>query len=140
MCSLAGSLVSATIDVIAGGAEGVIAAAQAPSLRQALARLVYQLVIGAPGSTWTRPASRSRVVRHRHRARAPGGRSSAGAWLAELGGSDEKGVVVRDIFTFAPDAQGDGSFGESGVIPRVVGEFAARGIKVDPNIFKRAGR
>ena len=28
----------------------------------------------------------------------------------------------------------------SGVIPRVVGEFAARGVKVDPNIFKRVGR
>ena len=61
--------------------------------------------------------------------------------LAELGGSDEKGVVVRDIFTFAPDAsQGDGSFTVSGIVPRLVGEFAARGVKVDPNIFKRAAR
>jgi hypothetical protein len=25
-------------------------------------------------------------------------------------------------------------------VPRVVGEFAARGVKVDPNIFKRVGR
>ena len=49
--------------------------------------------------------------------------------------------MTRDIFTFVPDAgQGDGAFTVTGVIPRVVGEFAARGVKVDPGIFKRAGR
>jgi pilus assembly protein CpaF len=61
--------------------------------------------------------------------------------LAELAGADDKGVVARDIFTFSDGGgQGDGSFAVSGVVPRVVSEFAARGVKVDPNIFKRAGR
>ena len=62
--------------------------------------------------------------------------------LAELGGSDGKGVVARDVFTFVTEGGpgGDGTFAVSGVVPRLVTEFASRGVKVDPNIFKRAGR
>jgi pilus assembly protein CpaF len=55
--------------------------------------------------------------------------------LAELGGADAKGVVVRDLFTAG---EGDGAFVSTGVVPRVVGEFAQRGVKVDPNLFKRS--
>ena len=124
VCSLAGSLVSATIDVIAGGAEGVIAAAQAPSLRQALARLVNQLVNVRPGSTWTRPASRRRSVRHRDRARATGRRSTAGGTARGARGERrERGRRPRHLH-FRPRRQGDGTFGVSGVVPRVVAEFA----------------
>jgi pilus assembly protein CpaF len=141
VCSLAGSLIAATVDVIAGGSEGVIAAAQAPSLRQALSRLVNQLVNVRPGLNVQ--SARESIGESFDIAielgRLPDGRPRV-LRLAELAGSDEKGVVVRDIFTFAADAQGDGSFAVSGVVPRVVGEFAARGVKVDPNIFKRAGR
>ena len=142
VCSLAGSLVAATVDVVAAGAEGVIAAAQAPTLRQALARLVNQLVIVRPGLNVE--AARECIGESFDIAielgRLADGRPRV-LRLAELGGSDDKGVIVRDIFTFASDsAQGDGSFAVSGVIPRVVADFAARGVKVDPNIFKRAGR
>ena len=141
VCSLAGSLVGATVDVIAAGSEGVIAAAQAPSLRQALSRLVNQLVNVRPGLN---VESARESIGESFDIAIELGRLSDGRprvlRLAELGGSDEKGVIVRDIFTFAADGQGDGSFAVSGVVPRVVGEFAARGVKVDPNIFKRAGR
>jgi len=142
VCSLAGSLGAATIDAIAAGSEGVIAAAQAPSLRQALARLVNQLVSVRAGLN---VESARECVGESFDIAIELGRLADGRprvlRLAELGGSDEKGVVVRDIFTFASDgAQGDGSFAVSGVVPRVVAEFAARGVKVDPNIFKRAGR
>jgi pilus assembly protein CpaF len=139
--SLAGSLAAATIDVISSGSEGVIAAAQAPSLRQALSRIVNQLVTARPGLSVV--AARESLGESFDIAiefgRLPDGRPRV-MRLAELAGSDDKGVVARDIFTFAGDGQGDGSFAVSGVVPRVVGEFAARGIKVDPNIFKRAGR
>jgi pilus assembly protein CpaF len=140
--TLAGTLVAATIDIIAGGAEGVIAAAHAPSLRQALARLVNQLVNVRPGVGID--AARESVAESFDIAielgRLADGRPRV-LRMAELAGSDDKGVAFRDIFTFTSDAaQGDGAFAVSGVVPRVVGDFAARGIKVDPNIFKRAGR
>jgi pilus assembly protein CpaF len=142
VCSLAGHLGVATVDAIAGGSEGVIGAAQAPSLRQALSRLVNQLVNVRPGLSVE--AARESVGESFDIAielgRLADGRPRV-LRLAELGGSDDKGVIVRDIFTFVSEgAQGDGSFAVSGVVPRVVVEFAARGVKVDPGIFKRAGR
>ena len=142
VCSLGGHLGAATVDVIAAGSEGVIAAAQAPSLRQALARLVNQLVNVRPGLNIE---SARECVGESFDIAIELGRLADGRprvlRLAELGGSDDKGVIVRDIFTFASDgAQGDGAFAVSGVVPRIVSEFAARGVKVDPNIFKRAGR
>jgi pilus assembly protein CpaF len=142
VCSLAGNLGAATVDAIAGGSEGVIGAAQAPSLRQALSRLVNQLVNVRPGLN---VESARECVGESFDIAIELGRLADGRprvlRLAELGGSDEKGVILRDIFTFASEgAQGDGSFAVSGVVPRVVVEFAARGVKVDPSIFKRAGR
>jgi pilus assembly protein CpaF len=140
--SLAGNLGAATVDAIAAGSEGVIAAAQAPSLRQALARLVNQLINVRPGLN---VESARECVGESFDIAIELGRLQDGRprvlRLVELGGSDEKGVIIRDVFTFASEgSQGDGSFAVSGVIPRIVGEFAARGVKVDPNIFKRAGR
>jgi pilus assembly protein CpaF len=142
VCSLAGSLVAATVDVISAGAEGVIAAAQAPSLRQALSRLVNQLVNARPGLN---VESARESIGESFDIAVELGRLADGRprvlRLSELAGTDDKGVLVRDIFTFTSDgAQGDGSFAVTGVVPRVVSEFAARGVKVDPNIFKRAGR
>jgi pilus assembly protein CpaF len=136
VASLAGRVGAATLEAVADGAEGVLAATTAPSLRQGLSRLTAQLLLSRPGMSVeaarecvgeafdiameVAPLSdgRHRVIR-----------------LAELGGADAKGVVVRDLFTAG---EGDGAFVSTGVVPRVVGEFAQRGVKVDPNLFKRS--
>lgn len=132
----------ATLDAISEGSDGVLAALPAPSLRQGISRLVTQLVLYRPGLSLeaarevaldcfelaielgTFADGRLRVTR-----------------IAELGGADSKGsVVVRDLFVFSPDAGGDGSFSATGVVPRIANELAARGIKLDAAMFKRAGR
>jgi pilus assembly protein CpaF len=141
--TLAGSVGAAMLEAIADGAEGVLAAVTAPSLRQALSKLVAQLVITRPG--FNVESARELVGEAFDIAielgRLPDGRPRV-IRLAELGGSDGKGVVARDVFTFVTEggAGGDGTFAVSGVVPRVVAEFAARGVKVDANIFKRVGR
>ncbi|MEO6572954.1 MAG: ATPase, T2SS/T4P/T4SS family, partial [Polyangiaceae bacterium] len=135
--SLAANVAAATLEVIAEGAEGVLAATASPSLRQGLSRLVAQVLLARPGmsveaarecvgeafdiAVEVAPLAdgRNRVIR-----------------MAELGGTDAKGVVARDLFT-AGDS-GDGSYSATGVVPRVVAEFAQRGVKVDPNLFKRS--
>jgi pilus assembly protein CpaF len=136
--SLSAGVVAATIETVAEGAEGVIAAASAPTLRQVLSRTVSQLMLARPGINLesardcvaeafdvaielaTMADGRPKILR-----------------IAELGGADAKGIVARDLFTFTADSGGDGSFVATGVIPRVVAEFAARGVRVDSNIFKR---
>jgi pilus assembly protein CpaF len=141
---LAGGVAAATVDAMAEGAEGVLASIGAPTLRQALSRVVAQLVLHRPGlgleamrdvvgeafdvaiEVGTMPDGRIRVVR-----------------IAELGGSDAKGIVARDIFVANPDtaqAGGEGAFSATGVVPRLANELATRGMKLDPAIFKRAGR
>jgi pilus assembly protein CpaF len=144
VAQLAGGVAAATVDAMAEGSEGVLASIAAPTLRQALSRLVSQLVLHRPGlgleamrdvigeafdlaiEVGMLPDGRMRVTR-----------------IAELGGSDAKGIVARDIFTFAADANaagGDGSFSATGVVPRLATDLATRGMKLDPAIFKRAGR
>lgn len=141
---LAGGIAAATVDAMAEGADGVLAAVPAPTLRQGLARLVAQLVLHRPGlalegmrdvvgesfdvavEIGTLPDGRLRVMR-----------------IAELGGSDAKGIVARDVFVFNSDPNGggsDGSFSATGVVPRIANDLAARGMKLDAGIFKRAGR
>jgi pilus assembly protein CpaF len=124
------------VEAINEGAEGVIVAGAAPSLRQLLARFVSQLVLSRPGlgaesarecineafdvavEMITLADGRPRILR-----------------IAELSGYDGKGP--RDIFTFIPDASGDGTFQASGAQPRAIADFASRGVKLDPAIFKR---
>jgi pilus assembly protein CpaF len=137
--SMAGNVAAATLDVIAEGCEGVIAAVPAPSLRQALSRLVAQLCIARPGVGID--AARELVGESFdvavEVARLPDGRIRIQR-IAELGGSDAKGVAVRDLFTTSAEGPGDGGFVASGVVPRFVNDFAARGVKVDANLFKRS--
>ena len=142
VAALAGGVAAATVDAMAEGSEGVLAAIAAPTLRHALSRLVAQLVLHRPGlgleamrdvvgesfdlalEVATLPDGRLRVTR-----------------VAELGGSDAKGIVARDVFVFNADPQGgEGSFSATGVVPRLANDLAARGMKLDPAIFKRAGR
>jgi len=136
--ALAGSVVGATVEAIAEGAEGVLAAMSAPSLRQALTRLVGQLTMARPGVSVeaareiigesfdvavelvTLPDGRYRVTR-----------------IAELAGSDAKGVVARDIFVAGQADGPDAGHMATGVVPRITAEFAARGVRMDPNLFKK---
>ena len=140
VAQLAGGVAAATVDAMSEGSEGVLAAISAPTLRQALSRLVAQLVLHRPGlgleatrevvgdafdiaiEVATLPDGRVRVMR-----------------IAELGGSDAKGIAARDIFVFNPDGP-DGGFTATGVVPRLANDLAARGMKLDPAMFKRAGR
>ncbi|HSO35761.1 MAG TPA: ATPase, T2SS/T4P/T4SS family [Labilithrix sp.] len=142
VAQLAGGVAAATVDAMAEGSEGVLAAIAAPTLRQALSRLVAQLVLHRPGlgleamrdvvgeafdiaiEVATLPDGRLRVMR-----------------IAELGGSDAKGIVARDVFVYNADPQGgEGTFSATGVVPRLANDLAARGLKLDPAIFKRAAR
>jgi pilus assembly protein CpaF len=139
---LAGGVAAATVDAMAEGAEGVIAAVAAPTLRQGLSRLVAQLVLHRPGlslegmrevvgeafdvavEVGVMPDGRTRITR-----------------VTELGGADAKGIVSRDVFVFNADPQGgEGGFSATGVVPRLANDLAARGMKLDPAMFKRAGR
>ena len=142
VAQLAGGVAAATVDAMAEGSEGVLAAISAPTLRQALSRLVAQLVLHRPGlaleamrdvvgeafdvaiEVATLADGRIRVMR-----------------IAELGGEGAKGIVVRDVFVHNSDPQGgEGAFSATGVIPRLASDLAARGSKLDPAMFKRAGR
>jgi pilus assembly protein CpaF len=139
---LTGGVAAATVDAMASGTEGVLAALPAPTLRQGIGRLVGQLVLHRPGLTLegmrelvgeafdiavestSFPDGRLRVTR-----------------IAELGAVDAKGVVARDIFAWSPDGNtGEGTFNPTGVVPRIAGELAARGTKLDGSMFKRGSR
>ena len=141
---LAGGVAAATVDAMAEGSDGVLAALAAPTLRQGIGRLVNQLALHRPGLSLevmrevvgeafdialeigSFPDGRLRVTR-----------------IAELGGTDAKGIVARDLFVFNADATGgggDGSFSATGVVPRIANELAARGMKLDGALFKRTGR
>jgi pilus assembly protein CpaF len=139
---LAGGVAAATVDAMAEGSEGILASIAGPTLRQALSRLVAQLILHRPalGLDATRdivgegfdvavevgvmPDGRHRVTR-----------------IAELAGSDAKGIVARDVFVYTADPQGgEGTHTATGVVPRLANDLAARGIKLDPAMFKRAGR
>jgi pilus assembly protein CpaF len=142
VAQLAGGVAAATVDAMAEGSEGVLASISAPTLRQALSRLVAQLVLHRPGLSLE--AMRDVVgeafdIAIEVSALADGRLRIMR--IAELGGSDAKGIVARDIFVYAADPQGgEGSHSASGVVPRLANDLAARGLKLDPAIFKRAGR
>jgi pilus assembly protein CpaF len=139
---LAGGVAAATLGAMTEGTDGIVAGLQAPTLRQGISRLVAQLVLHRPGlslegmrdvvgeafdlavEVGAHQDGRIRVMR-----------------VAELGGADAKGIVARDIFVYAADAQsGEGSFSATGVVPRIANDLAARGMKLDASMFKRAGR
>ncbi|WP_394826951.1 ATPase, T2SS/T4P/T4SS family [Pendulispora albinea] len=135
--NLAGGVATSTVEAIAEGAEGVLAATVAPSLRQGLSRLAAQVILSRPGTSLE--AARE-LVSETFDIAIEVAPMADGRYrlvrLSELSGADAKGITVRDLF--APAEGGDGSFAATGVVPRVVGEFAHRGVKVDPNLFKRA--
>lgn len=140
VASLAGDVAAATIDAIAAGSEGVLAGLEGPSLRQALARLAAQIASRAGTSV---EAARESVAESFDIAvdvrRGTDGKLRI-VRIAELAGSDSKGVATRDIFLANTDGAGDGAFTVTGTIPRFAHELAARGVRLDPAIFRRVGR
>ena len=140
--AFAGSVAAEVVDAMSDGVDGVLAAARAPTLRQAAARLTADLAATKPGVTpdiareWLASAfdlvieiARLRDGRHRV------------LRVAELE-MDGSRIMVRDIFTFAVErtAAGgavEGTFHPTGVIPGIVEDLAARGIQIDASIFKR---
>ena len=138
LASIPAGATAALIEAIGEGAEGVVAAGAAPSLRQLLARFASQLAMARPGleleaareciaeafdiaiELTTLADGRARILR-----------------ISEVAGYEGKGP--RDLLVFTPDASGaDGTHQSTGAQPRAIAEFAARGIKLDPALFKRA--
>ena len=138
VASLAGPLAAATIDAICEGSEGVVAGFCAPSLRHALARLAAQVGLARAGTSLD--VAREAVTESFDLAvevvRAVEGRLRV-TRLAELAGADAAGIIVRDLFQPSADATGDAGFVATGASPRFLHDFAARGVKLDPALFKR---
>jgi pilus assembly protein CpaF len=136
--SLGGSVAAAMIDAIGEGCEGVLAGVGAPSLRHGLARLASQVALARPGASIE--ASREAVGESFDVAievvRWPDGRQRV-VRVAELAGSDARGVVSRDLWVLNADGTGEGAYAATGTVPRLAGDFAARGIKLDGALFKR---
>lgn len=141
--AFAGSIAAEVVDAMGDGVDGVLAAARAPTLRQAAARLTADLSATRAGlspevarewlvSAFDLVIEIARLQDGRHRVLR----------VAELGIDGSK-VVIRDVFTFAIErtAAGgavEGSFHPTGFIPGIVEDLAARGAPVDPALFKRA--
>jgi pilus assembly protein CpaF len=140
LTSLHGGTLGPLIDIIAGGANGVIASLGAPSLRQGLARMVALVALGRPGASveaareavsesfdiavevgWGGGERRPRILR-----------------ITEFAGVEAKGLAMRDLFVSNSDPGSEPAFVVTGTTPRLAHEFAARGVRLDPNLFRRA--
>jgi len=137
VASLAGEVMGALLEVMAEGRDGVLAGMTAPSLRQGLARL----------------ASRASAAGH---AGAVGAEAIAACFdvvievvqgtdgkiriakIAEPDGVEAATVLTRDLFVSTTDGAGQVAFAVSGNTPRIAEAFAARGIRVDAALFRRA--
>lgn len=140
VASLAGALGAATIDAIGEGTEGVLAGLGAPSLRHALARLTSHVALSRPGASIdaareaiagafdvlievAKPEGRLRVLR-----------------VAEVVGTDDRGISSRDLFVYRPDAAGaagEAAYVVTGTSPRFSADVVARGGRIDPAMFRR---
>jgi pilus assembly protein CpaF len=138
IASLAGVVAAAAVDAVSDGSDGVIAGLAAPSLRQALARLAAQVALARPGASIE--SAREAVAECFDLAvevtRASDGRLRV-ARMGELAGVEAGGIVVRDLFVRSADGTGEAGFVPTGVAPRFVQDFAARGHKLDTSLFKR---
>jgi pilus assembly protein CpaF len=138
VASLAGPLAGATVEAIAEGTDGVVAGVSAPTLRSALARLAAQVGLSRAGATVE--AAREAVAESFELAievvRSLDGRIRVGR-ISELAGADTAGVIVRDLFVSNAEGTGEAGFVATGASPRFIQEFAVRGIRVDPALFKR---
>jgi pilus assembly protein CpaF len=136
--ALTASLAAAMVDAICEGSEGVVTGLYAPSLRHALARIAAQVGLARAGTSLevAREAVADSFDIAVEVVRTGDGRPRV-ARLAELAGADAAGVIVRDLFQSSAEGTGEGGFVATGATPRFLHDFAARGIKLDPALFRR---
>jgi pilus assembly protein CpaF len=138
-----GELCAKMVEAIADGADGMIAARYAPSLRRGLLRLPGVLAAERPqipiaaarellANAFEIVVEVARLRDERHRVLR----------IAEVIGAAGEEIQVQDIFTFVMDrtAAGgsiEGTFAASGVVPQLVETWRARGSTVESAIFGR---
>lgn len=137
--SLAGPVAAAAVEAVAEGIDGVIAAVGAPSIRHGLARVAVQFALARAGTSID--SAREAVAESFDVAIEVGRAAADGrlrvARISELAGSDPKGIATKDVFVWTGGG-GDAAFAPTGTLPRIAGELAARGVKLDASLFKRA--
>jgi pilus assembly protein CpaF len=140
--AFSGAAAAELVDAMGAGVDGVIAGARAPTLRQAVVRLTADIAANKPAlspevarewlaSVFDLAIEIARLRDGRHRVLR----------VAELA-ADGGRVALRDIFTFTVErtAAGgalEGTFSPTGVVPGLLEDLAARGIPVDPSLFRR---
>jgi pilus assembly protein CpaF len=138
-----GATAAAVLDAVSSGADGLVAVANAGSLRRALARLPADLAASRPGLAI--PAAREWIAGTFdvliEVARLRDGRQRV-IRVAEPAGSESGEILFRDVFAFVVERMVtggvvEGTFQATGVAPRVVGDMAARGIHIDSGVFSR---
>ncbi|HLK35686.1 MAG TPA: ATPase, T2SS/T4P/T4SS family [Polyangiaceae bacterium] len=139
VASANGAVAAAVVDIVAGGCDGVLVGVAAPSLRHGLARLATHIALGRPGTSVdvAREAIGESFDVALEVLRLPDGRLRVQR-VAELAGADAKGVVARDLFQSSVEGTGESGFIVTGTTPRIALDLAARGIKLDATLFKRA--
>ena len=143
--AFSGPAAAELVDAMGDGVDGVIAGARAPTLRQAVVRLTADIAATKPGivpevarewltSAFDLAIEIARLRDGRHRVLR----------VSELVIEGNR-IAIRDIFTFAVErtAAGgaiEGSFYPTGVVPGIIEDLGARGVPVDPSIFRRHGK
>jgi pilus assembly protein CpaF len=141
-----GSLAGLAAEIISAHGEGVgsiVAAARAPTLRHALARLTADIALSRPGTSVeaARESLAATFDIALEVARLRDGRARL-VRVAEL--KIEGGALApRDIFTFTVErtAAGgaiEGSLHPTGSVPALVEDLSLRGGAIDAGIFRRA--
>lgn len=138
-----GELCAKVVESIADGADGVVAARYAPSLRRAMLRLPGVVAAERPqirvaaarelvANAFEIVIEVARLRDDRHRVLR----------IAEVTGASGDDIQMHDIYTFVMDrtAAGgaiEGTFSASGIVPQVAETWRARGTTVDSAIFSR---
>jgi pilus assembly protein CpaF len=131
------------VEAIADGADGIVAARYAPSLRRGLLRLPGVVAAGRPqirieaarelvATAFEIVVEVARLRDDRHRVLR----------IAEITGAAGDEIQTQDIFTFVMDrtAAGgaiEGTFAASGIVPQLVETLRGRGTTVESAIFSR---
>ncbi|KYF62652.1 ATPase, T2SS/T4P/T4SS family [Sorangium cellulosum] len=143
--SFSGHVAAELVDAIGCGMDGVLAAARAPTLRQAVTRLPADIAATRPGiapetarewlaSSFDLAIEIALLRDGRHRVLR----------IAEL--AIENGqIAIRDVFTFVVErtAAGgalEGTFHPSGLVPDIVEDLQSRGVTVDTSTSFRRNR